>query len=85
MLNVQELVNKKVSYEQKKVEISSYDYEEEKAIELAKYSAELDKKYNDKKNEDLTKVDHYIELLNELIEDAKTNAFDFAEQNAQTE
>ena len=69
-MNRQHLLERKASYEAKKVELMNNDYAEEKAIELAKAKEEIDKKYEQIKAQDCQKVDHYLELLDVLIEDA---------------
>lgn len=69
-MNRQDLLERKASYEAKKVELMNNDYAEEKAIELAKAKEEIDKKYEQIKTQDCQKVDHYLELLDVLIEDA---------------
>lgn len=80
-MNKQQLLEKKSSYELLKAELQAKTYEEEIEAEVARERAKIEAKYEAQKQQDVSKVDHYIELLGELvIEAAKEDALKLAEE-----
>lgn len=80
-MDKQHLLEKKTSYEMLRVELLSKTYEDEIEAEVAKERARIEAKYDEQKQRDVAKVDHYIELLGELvIEATKEEALKLAEE-----
>lgn len=66
----EQLIEKKAFYTSKLNEISSMTYEKEIEEELAQERKKIEEKYAQKKAQDVGKVTHYVELLDELIVEA---------------
>jgi hypothetical protein len=80
-MNKQQLIEKKASYEIKRHELLSVSYEAEIEAELAKERARLEEKYEAQRKTDIERVDHYIDLLDELVmEAAKEEALKLAQE-----
>lgn len=70
-MSTEKLKEKLAEYELKREEIETNDFADEIENELAEYKAVLEKKYADKKADELVKADAYIFLLNELIAESE--------------
>lgn len=70
-MSTEKLKEKLAEYELKREEIEANDFAAEKEKELAEYRIALEKKYADKKEEELAKADAYLFLLNELIAESE--------------
>ena len=81
------LIAKKEYYEKVKSQISSTDcYSEELEKRLADYRLQLEREYEAERQKDIEKVDHYLELLTDLIDEAtREEAEAFAKQKENDE
>lgn len=70
-MSTEKLKEKLAEYELKREEIEANDFAAEIEKELAEYRIALEKKYADKKEEELAKADAYLFLLNELIAESE--------------
>lgn len=64
------LLERKSYYEKLRLSLESHDFSEEIELELAEARKKIEEKYEQERAEDLKKVDHYLELLNDLVEEA---------------
>lgn len=71
-MQVFDLEEKKQFYTDKMNEIQNEDYSDEIELKLSEYKLKLISEYESKKDKDLEKIHTYIELLDELITEAKT-------------
>ena len=65
-----QLVERKLKYEKIKSALENQDFSVEIEAELQKYRDEITKKYEESRANDIKRADHYLELLDDLIEDA---------------
>lgn len=70
-MNKTELLDKRTKYETLKAEIIEKDYTALIESEVEEYKAKVVAKYEAERTADLVKVNHYIELLEELIAEAE--------------
>lgn len=70
-MSTEKLKEKLAEYELKKEELGDNDFTSEIEQELAEYKQVLEKKYADKKAEELSKIDANLFLLNELIAESE--------------
>lgn len=70
-MSTEKLKEKLAEYELKKEELGNNDFTSEIEQELAEYKQVLEKKYADKKAEELSKIDANLFLLNELIAESE--------------
>lgn len=70
-MQVFDLEEKKQFYTDKMNEIQNEDYSDEIELKLSEYKLKLISEYESKKDKDLEKIHTYIELLDELITEAK--------------
>lgn len=86
MMTRAELIDKKNQYELKKKELSEKSYEAEIEAQLKLERERLTQKYEAERKADEVKVDHYLELLSELIADATRNeVMQFVEDTENTQ
>lgn len=81
-MSTEKLKEKLAEYELKREEIEANDFAAEIEKELAEYRIALEKKYADKKEEELAKADAYLFLLNELIAESEQEDMAKAELEA---
>lgn len=78
----QQLIAKKTLYEAKKIEILDESHESEIAEKVQAYEKELRESISIQKTKDVAKIDSYLELLNALIEESRSEQIvDIDEQN----
>lgn len=81
-MSTEKLKEKLAEYELKKEELGDNDFTSEIEQELAEYKQVLEKKYADKKAEELSKIDANLFLLNELIAESELEDEAKAEMDA---
>ena len=81
-MSTEKLKEKLAEYELKKEELGNNHFTSEIEQELAEYKQVLEKKYADKKAEELSKIDANLFLLNELITESEQEEAAKAEAEA---
>lgn len=81
-MSTEKLREKLAEYELKKEELEANDYSTEIEAELTEFKLALERKYADKKAEELSKMEANLFLLNELIAESELEEAAKAEAEA---